>query len=259
MHIIRNFIQYIHGAKFIFFIVAGICLAASPLFAHDSCVECHKDVKFRILNKKLFDYYNYWKESTHDIGGVKCTDCHGGSPKKDDKDAAHKKNFLAFRVGENESFKKIPIICGRCHKEELKHFLTSKHYKALREKGAGPHCVTCHGSMNVGIYKASVIGETCSVCHNKEAKNLPEVGITAEKILHNINISRAYRNWVTLYFSEKQPETVKEINTLYDDIIVSWHTFNFEQIDKKSQKLLIDLKALVKKEIAEKKKRLLKK
>jgi pterin-4a-carbinolamine dehydratase len=118
------------------------------------------------------------------------------------------------------------------------------------------HCVTCHGSMNVGIYKASVIGETCVVCHNEEVKNTPEVAKIAEEILHNINISRAYRNWVTLYFSEKRPEQVKEINTQYDDIVISWHTFNFERINEKSQKLLGDLKAIVKKEVAEKKRRM---
>jgi hypothetical protein len=256
MNFTKKITRHLYGTGLICLFTLSLILSASSLFAKDNCVECHKDVKFRIQNKKLFDYYSYWQDSTHDVGGVKCTECHGGDPAKSDKDAAHKKNFLAFKVGEKESFKKIPLICGRCHKEVLKHFLSSKHYKALREKGTGPHCVTCHGSMNVGIYKASVIGETCVVCHNEEVKNTPEVAKIAEEILHNINISRAYRNWVTLYFSEKRPEQVKEINTQYDDIVISWHTFNFERINEKSQKLLGDLKAIVKKEVAEKKRRM---
>jgi hypothetical protein len=206
-----------------------------------------------VQSKKLFDYYQTWKNSPHDIAGVKCTDCHGGDPKKDDKDAAHKKKFISFRIGEKETFKYVPQICGRCHKEVLKHFLSSKHYEALRGKGTGPNCITCHGSMNVGIYKASEIGDACKVCHNEETNISPETGKVAEGVLHNINILRVYNEWLsnhTIFNEEKREKLV----ALYRDIVLSWHTFDFTQIEERIQKPLQKARRFTRDELADTKK-----
>lgn len=224
------------------------------VYAKDTCIDCHKDEKFRVQNKKLFDYYSNWKNSSHDLAGVTCTDCHGGNPTKTDKDAAHKDGFSSPRVSEEVFYKEIPRICGssKCHEAVLKNFTESKHFKALVEEGKGPHCATCHGSANAEIYYTSIIAKTCVACHNEETKNLPEVVEGAEKILHRINVSRAYRNWTLIYYSDKEPEKVKEINTLYKDIVDSWHKFDFAQLDEKSQELLNKLKSMVRRGLAEK-------
>ena len=225
-----------------------------PAYAADTCVDCHKDVKFRVLNKKLFDYYNNWNDSVHDLADVKCINCHGGNPTVADKDASHKDHFSSFKADGKDSYKVVPDKCGKCHKEVLKNFIESKHYKALIEKKTGPNCVTCHGSMSTEIYNISNIAKGCALCHNEETKNIPEAGSKAENFLQSINISRAYKKWATIYYSGSQPKLVEDINAQYKDIVFSWHSFNFERIDEKSMKLLNELKALVNKKLAEKRK-----
>jgi hypothetical protein len=231
------------------------------VYAQDTCIGCHKDEKFRTQNKKLFDYYSLWRDSVHEINGAKCIDCHGGDPKKRDKEDSHKRAFSSLNPDIKVNYKKISLICGRCHKEILKNFINSKHYKSLRSnivgryKGVGPNCVTCHGAMNTGIYEAHNVGKGCEVCHNEETKNNPEMGRRAEDILTNANFIRAYRQWIELYYADKQPETVKEINTLYKNIVLSWHQFNFEQIDEKSKELLMKLKSIYRKGLEEQKKK----
>jgi hypothetical protein len=240
---------------FIFLLIIILGIAPTHVSAKDKCVECHKDTKFLIQNKKLYDYYKNWEDSTHDNADVKCIDCHGGNPKAIDKDAAHKKNFSAFRTGEKKSFKKISLVCGRCHKEVLKHFMWSKHYKALQKKGTGPNCVTCHGSMNVGIYKVSEISKACNECHNDETKDNPEIGKVAEKVLHNINILRVYKKWLSshnIFIGEKRKE---KIIALYQDIVLSWHTFNFEEIEARVQKPLEESRYFIKDILADSRKK----
>lgn len=229
-------------------------MSSPGISAEDSCVECHKDIKFLVQNKKLYDYYKLWEDSVHDLADVQCTDCHGGNPDKDDKDAAHKNKFLTFKNNDKAAFKQIPLVCGRCHKDVLKNFISSKHYKELRAKGTGPNCVTCHGSMNTGVYEAHNIAAGCAACHNEESKTTPEVGTQAKSILKHVNFIRSYKKFVTIYYSETEPELIKEINSQYTDIAYSWHTFDFEKIDEKSMALLNILKAKVNKKLAERKK-----
>ena len=245
----------LYGMLFVLVIIFFMGLTAPSVYAKDMCVDCHKNEKFRIQKKVLFDYYNNWKDSTHDLAGVTCTDCHRGDATKSNKDAAHKGHFSFVGVTDKESFKKIPQICGKCHEEVLGNFVESKHYRALSEKGNGPHCVTCHGSMNVKVYYTSIIAKACDDCHNEYTKNHPEVVGEADKILHRINVSRAFRNWVTIHYSDKEPRTVKKINELYRNITNAWHTFQFVKLDEKSLDLLNQLKSLVNRGLAEKKKK----
>jgi hypothetical protein len=213
--------------------------------ANDTCVECHKDIKFINQNRVLFDYYNNWINSTHEIEGVKCMDCHGGDSTKSDKKKAHKDNFSSLTVTDRFFFEKIPERCGKCHEAVLKNFTESKHYKALLEKGTGPHCSTCHGSMNADVYYTSVISRSCENCHNEYTKNRPEVVGEADKILHRINVAHVYKRWVLIDFHFKEPAKVEEILALYNNVAESWHKFDFEKLDQKSQDLLNKIKSLV--------------
>jgi len=239
----------------VFFVVVGLpylCTAA------DNCIECHKDKKFRVQNKKLYDYYSKWVRSSHDIAGITCVDCHGGEPTEKDKDAAHKNGFSSPNVSGEAFYKEIPQTCGssKCHDSVLQNFTKSKHFKALQKEGKGPHCATCHGSVNSNVYYTSIVAKTCEACHNEETKNHPEVTKFAEKILQRLNVSRAYRNWVVIFYSDKDPIKLKEVNALYGKVADSWHKFNFLQLDEKSQELLTTLKSMVHKGIAEKKKKI---
>ncbi len=240
-------------AGFVFFVVFCTQLAVPHVYAEDTCVECHKDPIFMIKNKKIFDYFKYWKDSVHDIAKVKCTDCHGGKSNKTDKDAAHKDNFLTFKADDKKSLGEIPIVCGRCHSEILKNFLSSKHYRAINKRETS-NCVTCHGSMNTGVYEAHNVAEACRVCHNEKEKNTPEVSEQAEKILTYINYIRSYYKWLTINYADENPELVKELEVKYRDIEYSWHQFNFEKVDEKTMALLNKVKTIVNKELAEKKK-----
>jgi len=231
--------------RLIFLIVFFIGLSVSYIDAKDKCVECHKDIKFQIQNPGLFKYYVNWKNSIHEIEGVKCMDCHGGDPTKSDKESAHKDNFSSLTATDRFFFKKIPERCGKCHEAVLKNFTGSKHYKALLEKGTGPHCSTCHGSMNVDVYFTSVISRSCKNCHNEYTKNHPEVVGEADKILHRINVAHVYKRWVLIEFHFKEPAKVDEILALYNNVAESWHKFDFKELDQKSKDLLKKIQSLV--------------
>lgn len=239
----------------LFIAVLVIGLAASNVYATDHCVSCHKDAKFQVQNKVLFDYYNYWKKSVHDNSDIICIDCHGGDNTKSDKDAGHKtKDFSSLTANDKTSYKKIPVVCGKCHEAVFKNFKGSKHYTALQKDKNSPNCVTCHSSMNTEIYKSNNIARSCSSCHNEETKQTPEVGKQAEDILTRINFIRAYKKWVTVHYKDKHPDTVIDINNQYEEMVDSWHQFDFTRMDEKTQKLLIDLRSLVNKGLAEKRK-----
>jgi len=242
-----------YGPGLIYLIALLVVFAFSYSAAADTCVECHKNEKFRIQNKALFDYYNNWKDSIHDLAGVVCKDCHGGNPAKHDKGDAHKGNFNSLTSIDKSSFKQIPVRCGECHQSVLSHYKESKHYKALVEHETGPVCSTCHGSMNVEVYYASIVTWTCKECHNEYTGNRPEIVGMADKILHRINVARAYKNWVSIYYKDTKPKKVSEMKQLYKDVSDSWHKFDFVQLDEKSQQLLSALKSLVNRGLAEKK------
>ncbi|TNF53275.1 hypothetical protein EP227_06175 [bacterium] len=225
----------------------------SSVYAEDTCIDCHKDSKFRVQNKMIYDYFNNWKDSTHDLAGVLCVDCHSGNATQKDKDKAHKDSFRALTVEDKASYKEIPKRCGKCHESVLKSFVDSKHYKALLEKEFGPHCSTCHGSVNVDVYYTSIVETTCIACHNEKTKIRPEIVVEAKTILQRINIARAYREWTSIYYAKSQPDKVREIDALYSEVANAWHNFNFAQLDQKSQKLLTELRAALKMALAEKK------
>lgn len=244
----------VYPIALIFLAVFFVMSAVPYTYAENTCVDCHKDEKFRVENRSLFEYYRDWKDSVHDLAGVQCTDCHGGNPNERDKKAAHKDHFSSLTATEGASFKLIPPRCGKCHEDVLRNFAESKHYKVLLEKGTGPHCATCHGSMNALVYYTSLVTWTCKECHNEYTKNRPEVAGEADKILHRINVANAFRKWISAYYSDKEPETVKEINAQYKDLANSWHTFNFARLDKNSNALLHRLKSLVNRRLSEKSK-----
>lgn len=243
-----------------FAVLTGFFAALTVSFAgaEDTCIECHKDVRFRTQNPVLFDYYKNWKDSVHEIEGVTCTDCHGGNSDEHDKKAAHSGDFSSLTSIDSASFKKIPERCGECHYKILMIFEESDHYKTLIEKGSGPNCSTCHGSVNANVYYTSVISRACEDCHNEYTENRPDIAGEADKILHRINVSRTLKRWIFINYGD-DPAKVEEIQALYRDIAESWHRFDFKALDQKSQDLVHKLKSLLNRGQAEKRKRMKKK
>jgi hypothetical protein len=207
------------------------------VYSDDTCIDCHKDIDILVQNPKLVKYYNYWRNSVHNLAGVECADCHGGNPTETNEYAAHKDNFLSFRTDSKESLKAVNDKCGKCHNNVLEHFRKSRHYKKLLGEKAAPNCITCHGSMNTEVFDVYTIAKGCEGCHNDETKHRPDIGKVARRVLGNINLLRVYREWLSNHpiYDEKGRE---ELLIQYQDVILSWHTFNFLHIEERLQQPL---------------------
>jgi hypothetical protein len=119
--------------------------------AKDSCVDCHSDPDLLVKNKKLYDYFQEWSASVHKQEEVSCSDCHGGNPDVDDKDAAHGGDLTGAAATSSVNFRNIPSMCGECHDEMYDAFRKSEHFEHLlakKQEEQGPTCVTCHGSIS---------------------------------------------------------------------------------------------------------------
>jgi hypothetical protein len=249
-----NFIKGISiSVWFVFFLILFWGIVPSYVHAQDECNDCHKDVTFVVKQKKLYDYYRYWKNSVHDIAKISCDDCHGGNPDEKDKEDAHKGDFTSFKDDGKKSFTMILQRCSRCHKAVYENFIESKHYKSLDKQKDGPHCVTCHGSMNTGIFEASNVAKGCEACHNEETKNKPEIGNVAERVLHNLNILRVYRKWLWSNNMMMAPSKKYDMINQYKDIVLSWHQFNFEQIEEKLKVPLENARMITRETLADSK------
>ena len=165
---------------------------AAPLPDNYSCMMCHRKGG------------DLWTESTPTVDeqalasdvhwqkGLRCHDCHGGSPTLDSfKNHRDDPTFYSLRPRD-----KIPGFCGRCHSsidymrqynpsartDQEAEYWTSGHGRRLRAsaEGADPQidqavatCVDCHGHhgiLAVNDSKSPVyprnVAETCSRCHS---------------------------------------------------------------------------------------------
>lgn len=209
----------------------------------DQCTICHQQDRFKTTNKKLYDYFRYWKGSVHDEAKVLCSDCHGGNSKTASKEKAHKEMLAPSNKNSLVFFTQIPKTCGKCHDKIYNNFIKSDHYQALMKKDEAPNCITCHGSLNTEVYYSSIVDKTCSGCHkeNNHASVIP----TAKKILSRINGAKRYKRWANLYYQANNQEVaMKKANELYDHIAQSWHRFDFSKLDDQSKDLLFEVRAL---------------
>lgn len=159
-----------------------------------SCVVCHrKDGPLwtdttPVVDAQLLAHDIHWQK------GLRCHDCHGGSPTLD-AFKNHRDDPTFHPVSPRNM---IPDFCGRCHSnidymrqynpsartDQEKEYWTSGHGQRLREsaKGANPHidtavatCVDCHGHHGIlavkntesPVYRKRV-AETCARCHADE-------------------------------------------------------------------------------------------
>ncbi|TPW22090.1 MAG: hypothetical protein FD126_34 [Elusimicrobia bacterium] len=221
--------------------LAPAARAAEP----DSCRACHKDEKFRVQNKKIYDYFKNWDGSAHDLAGLSCTDCHGGDKTKDDQAGAHAGILPQSDPKSPFHYKNIPQTCGKCHAPVLERFVKSRHYSQLEATGRGPSCITCHGSLDTKVYSSSIIERACSSCHNAKTKNRPEVIAQAKEILERLNHANGYRRGLKFYYEQvKRPKAMAKVDKAYDDVILFWHEFDFKRLGPRSKDLLAELKAL---------------
>jgi nitrate/TMAO reductase-like tetraheme cytochrome c subunit len=229
-------------------LVVGEGVGSADESAKDSCVECHSNADFLVTHKKLHDYYQLWKESTHALEGVSCADCHGGDPEVSDKKAAHGGDVGGEDgAGSAVNFRNLPETCGTCHDEISEGFRESDHFDHLvrkKQDKQGPSCVTCHGSLNVEVLNVNTVEEACARCHSEEKDNHPDIPEKAEVILNRfLSIHRYYR-----YISKRgdPAETqifFKKIDADVQELSVLWHTFDLPKIEEKTAEVLDRLKA----------------
>ncbi|MBI3297256.1 MAG: hypothetical protein HYZ75_03765 [Elusimicrobia bacterium] len=223
-------------------LIPALGAAAPPV---DSCRDCHKDERFRVQNKKIYDYYQDWSGSAHDRAGLSCTDCHGGDKAQAEQAAAHAGILPQSDPQSPFHYKNIPRTCGRCHDAVLQRFVKSRHYAQLESAGRGPSCITCHGALDTKVYSSSIIERACAGCHNAKTKNRPEVIAQAKEILERLNHANGYRRGLKFYYeSVGKPQAMKKADASYDDIVLFWHEFDFKRLPPRSQELLAELKAL---------------
>jgi len=230
-------------------VIGILVLLPLQLLAEDSsdnsCISCHSNSDFLVKNKKLYDYYQNWLRSAHFREGVECQDCHGGNPKTDNKKEAHGTKVIKGADDPKSSInpKNIPNTCKRCHEEIYDAYQTSKHFKKLQEKGEGPNCVTCHGSLNVTVLKVNTIKATCEKCHNKEKDNSPEIPGKAETLLEKYLIDRRLYRWVAAHDTSTSKESTKnDLGRRIDRLAELWHTFDLDEIASTAQQLRTDIK-----------------
>ena len=216
--------------------------------ANGSCVECHSDSELMVTNKKLYDYFLRWGSSIHKQEGVSCDDCHGGSPEISDKQGAHGGDLGGAEAKSAVNFRNISDTCGECHEDILEGFRKSEHFEIVSNGEAveqqAPTCVTCHGSINVAVLNVTTVEEICQECHNADSDNQPENPREARALLGSfLSIHRYYR-YITVRGDPIETKAFFEnIDEQIRDLIVTWHSFDLEAIDKKTEAVLQKLKA----------------
>lgn len=219
-------------------------LAAAPR-PSDSCIDCHKDEKFRVQNHKLYAYYQEWSGSAHEQAGLSCWSCHGGDPKATGKEAAHTGMLPQSDPGSPFHYKNIPKTCGGCHPAILERFEKSRHYEQLEARGRGPSCITCHGSLNTRAYPITIVERSCAKCHNEKTGNHPEVTTQAKEILSRLNHANGYRKGLKFYYkSINRPGAMDKVDQAYGDVVRFWHEFDFKKLGPRAQDLVAELKSL---------------
>lgn len=228
----------------------ALCLGLSSAPARaepgDSCVACHGDSRFLVTNKKLYDYFQQWKQSIHRQEDVSCVDCHGGDSDLPDKEGAHGADLSQSAASSAVNFRNIPETCGQCHDEIYDAFRKSHHFEhvvAKEQEEQGPTCVTCHGSINVDVLSVETVFESCARCHNEETDNHPENPEKARDILNKfLSIHRFYR-YITARDASGSEKFFSVLEEHIDRLAVTWHTFDLEEIEKQTTLVLELLKA----------------
>lgn len=150
-------------------IVFGLwsCLISSWLFSlpaqviarsDDNCVACHVQQK-----DKAGEVVAIYRTSTHSRVSVGCTSCHGGDSSQSEKSGAHGARLIA-RPDTGGTLE----MCGKCHRQPLEFFKSSRHVAAQPNAGR-LDCVECHGVHGIGAASQSFRWSTfCGACHGLE-------------------------------------------------------------------------------------------
>jgi predicted CXXCH cytochrome family protein len=166
----------------------------SVLPADYSCSLCHRKGGELWSETTPFAEEKDFADDIHWQKGLRCHDCHGGSPTLDQfRNHRDDSDFRRFRSPAD-----IPSFCGHCHSsietmrrynpsartDQETEYWTSGHGRRLKASIAGENvqpdaavatCIDCHGGhgiLSVNNVKSPVyptrVAETCARCHSNE-------------------------------------------------------------------------------------------
>lgn len=120
------------------------------------CLECHKEIKNLIDNKKGY-------HASTDVKGQKCASCHGEHFGKDFEvvrfdTTGFDHKLTGFTLVERHT----EISCSACHNTRLIRQKTSQK-KGKSYLGLGTDCLSCHED-----YHQKTLGTDCTSCHNQK-------------------------------------------------------------------------------------------
>lgn len=242
--------------------LAALSLAAGPRPSAanpeggevESCIACHRNPDFLVTQPRLYHYYRDWERSLHHDQGVTCSDCHGGEPDAAEKKEAHRGMLGESEAGSSVNFANVPDTCGTCHDEVEAAYRKSAHFEHLKagkgkrkeegESRQGPSCITCHDSMNTLTLDVTTIEQTCSICHNAESGNHPEIPDEARETMRRfLSIDRFHR-YVAIRLEPEEAKTyLSGIDARREELSVLWHTFDLDRIERETRAILDDLRA----------------
>jgi len=191
----------------------------SAVIEEGVCVDCHTS---KTMKEEYLSIPQEWKMSIHYENRVSCHNCHGGDP--DDAAVSCGTPHSGF-VG-TPPYRRVPVLCGKCHIGIYQSYTKSGHGRALISSGKGPNCVTCHGSHRIQKANINIINKVrCSKCHTYERAKLMKQALfmtekKIEEIEKNIRDLRA-EGAMTAEVEKVLFRTQAEFRTLFHSIDVA--------------------------------------
>lgn len=204
--------------------------ATGPAPEESVCLDCHAS---DMVPEKFREIPRQWEGSWHYRNNVSCSDCHGGDPKDVQFAMSPERGFVGV-----PAYRDVPAFCGKCHAGIRENYGKSGHGIALRERGSGPNCVTCHGAHEVQKANIDIINsDRCTQCHSYErAETIKGAIASTEKVIGRIEHSLKDLKNRGVYTGEEEKElfrTRAEFHTLFHTVDVDFVKDRTDEFTKK--------------------------
>lgn len=233
-------------------ILLGLCLLFpwAVRSADNECVNCHQDAGFYVEYPKLYEYFQQWQDSPHQMSGVTCDDCHGGDASAKVSENAHVGVLAMNDMRSTLHYQSQPQTCGRCHSEQRAQFTQSKHFAALMGQRAAPTCTSCHPAMSRRPEYRTIVLNACRNCHDEgNSEDLPVIADRAEDAFHQLNIAGGFLGWTKIHYESHgwpgdSRERVRDLDSRYRTTLNQVHQFNLEQTEEATKAILGELREI---------------
>ncbi len=229
-------------------IALSVPLSVGAQSAENSCINCHQNPAFYSQYPKLYEYYRQWVASPHQLAGVGCEDCHGGTASAASMEEAHVGVLLMNDKRSTLHYQEQPKTCGKCHGDKQQQFVQSKHYTALMDQRAAPTCTTCHPAMSRRPELRNIVLHACRNCHGEgNSENLPLIADRAERVFSQLNIAGGLLGWTRIHYEshgwpDDSQQRVRDLDNRYSTILNRVHQFDLQQTEDSVVAILLELR-----------------